>query len=409
MSPPNEAPTEETSIERPVVAAIELGDWEGLGNDKVRLELSPRRTVLVGRNGAGKSLLLAGIFRASQEAWLAPRSRAETPRYFRCDIRRPLQSFSYEFQKYENDEDEDETETTASSETSVSVPPRVQIQKWTERCWLSEAGTDLWRVANGMLTVAEEEPVQISPGIGMLATMDSRSTRLPEAALVWSMLIGFALIPAGVPRNDPAHRRDVYVRSSRNPSQRRWMRSAGGGRIESLAYTLAFFADTRRELFDEFAALARQLRLADTVDVRIYEDPAPRGEERRDFASVMFDGVNIGLLSDGTLRISELLVDLIRRVGSVVLVEEPETGVHPGLLSRLLQVVDSYALDRQIVISTHSPIVVDWCQWDELRLVERRDTRTTVRGLTKTESTQIKNYLDDEGLLSDFIYSQSEE
>ena len=38
----------------------------------------------------------------------------------------------------------------------------------------------------------------------------------------------------------------------------------------------------------------------------------------------------------------------------LVLVEEPETAVHPGLLSRLLAEFDAYASDRQIVLSTQS-------------------------------------------------------
>ena len=118
--------------------------------------------------------------------------------------------------------------------------------------------------------------------------------------------------------------------------------------------------------------------------------------------------MNIGLLSDGTLRISEMLINLIRRAGSVVLIEEPETAVHPGLLSRLLDVVDSYSADRQVIISTHSPIVVDWCQPDELRLIERVDARTVSRSLSANEANRVAAYLADEGTLSDFIYSQAD-
>ncbi|MEZ4302166.1 MAG: hypothetical protein R3B70_44980, partial [Polyangiaceae bacterium] len=58
-SPPPEPKTAE-SPERPLLLALEIGDWPGL-EDRVRLELDPEQTVLVGKNGAGKSLLLEGF------------------------------------------------------------------------------------------------------------------------------------------------------------------------------------------------------------------------------------------------------------------------------------------------------------------------------------------------------------
>ncbi|MFO0655195.1 MAG: hypothetical protein U0787_08960 [Polyangia bacterium] len=47
--------------------AVEVGDWAPLGGD-VRLELAGRRTVLVGRNGSGKSALFEGILLGGQIA-----------------------------------------------------------------------------------------------------------------------------------------------------------------------------------------------------------------------------------------------------------------------------------------------------------------------------------------------------
>ncbi len=61
-TPPPASPVAEPS-ERPRFLAIEVGDWPGL-EQPVRLELAPRTTVLVGQNGAGKSLLVEGWFLA---------------------------------------------------------------------------------------------------------------------------------------------------------------------------------------------------------------------------------------------------------------------------------------------------------------------------------------------------------
>jgi predicted ATPase len=118
--------------------------------------------------------------------------------------------------------------------------------------------------------------------------------------------------------------------------------------------------------------------------MQVYEDPRPNvtAEERRDVAAVTVDGMNVGLLSDGTLRVLEILVELLGPPGSMLLVEEPETAVHPGLLARVLALFDSYAIDRQIVLSTHSPMVVSWCAPNDLRLVTRMKELTLTSRLT---------------------------
>lgn len=393
--------------QQPTVSAVEVGEWPGLGGN-VRLDLGERRTVLVGRNGAGKSLLVAGVFRGARGArWIDPLHLEDRPAYFRCDVRRPgLAGLAYEFRCSPEEDDYDKGDAATVAETSAPEGQRLQVPRWTERCWEPETGAEAWQVQAGTLRVRGHEPTPISPGCGLLAVMNPRTTPPPppEASLLSELLAGFALIPAGVPRSDPANRREILVPSPHGV--RRWLRPRG--RIEDLAFTIATFYDNRRELYEEFVGLARRLGIVRDVEVKIYEDPtrATKPEERRDFASLLFDGLNIGLLSDGTLRISEMLINLIRRAGSVILIEEPETAVHPGLLSRLLSVIDSYSADRQVVISTHSPIVVDWCQPDELRLIERVDARTVSRSLSAKEAKRVEAYLVDEGTLSDFIYSQ---
>jgi predicted ATPase len=152
------------------------------------------------------------------------------------------------------------------------------------------------------------------------------------------------------------------------------------------------------------------LGLARKVEVRRFtsaDDSQPPGAAA--YASVLFDDVNVGYLSDGTLRVCETVLSLLSDSTSVLLIEEPETAVHPGLLHKLLAVIDSYTLDRQVVVSTHSPIVVNWCRPTELRLVERTAGMTSVRALSAEEVHSVEAYLNDEGTFADYIYSQGEE
>ena len=64
------------------------------------------------------------------------------------------------------------------------------------------------------------------------------------------------------------------------------------------------------------------------------------------------------LLSDGTLRLLALtLLAYARPPASVLLIEEPENGIHPPAMDTVLQALQSY-YDGQIFCATHSPVVL---------------------------------------------------
>lgn len=68
------------------------------------------------------------------------------------------------------------------------------------------------------------------------------------------------------------------------------------------------------------------------------------------------DGLGEGLLS--LLFIAVALHD--SGPDSLIALDEPELSLHPQLVRRLKSILGEYAKDRQIVLCTHSPILVDW-------------------------------------------------
>jgi predicted ATPase len=163
--------------------------------------------------------------------------------------------------------------------------------------------------------------------------------------------------------------------------------------------------EDNREAYDEFCALGNKLQLFKQVKVAIFRQEGG-DPESREIAALSFDGVNAGLLSDGTLRAIEILYNLLAlKPGSLLLVEEPETAVHPGMLARLLNIIESYTQDRQLVFSTHSPEVVSRARAGQLRLVQRFEGKTTLRRLTGDEAKRVQQYLCDEGTLGEFVFS----
>jgi predicted ATPase len=87
-------------------------------------------------------------------------------------------------------------------------------------------------------------------------------------------------------------------------------------------------------------------------------------------------------MSDGTLRIlGLLLLPFQRLIPSVILIEEPETSVHSGALGVILDILSILAEKAQIIVTTHSPELLDakWIQDRHLRLVTWEDGRSRVR------------------------------
>lgn len=66
------------------------------------------------------------------------------------------------------------------------------------------------------------------------------------------------------------------------------------------------------------------------------------------------------VVSEGTLRVLALAAVAVNPwAGSVVSLEEPENGVHPRRLQRIANLLVDLSADRQVIVSTHSPILVD--------------------------------------------------
>ncbi|MGB5916731.1 MAG: AAA family ATPase [Phormidesmis sp.] len=91
-------------------------------------------------------------------------------------------------------------------------------------------------------------------------------------------------------------------------------------------------------------------------------------------------------LSDGTMRFLALAVlELDLTAEGVICLEEPENGIHPERIPKILHLLQGIATDtdeavgsdnplRQVIINTHSPAVVQQIPADSLVVAELKDT-----------------------------------
>ncbi len=365
-----------------------LGDWAPLGGE-VTLPVAPKRTVLVGRNGAGKSLILEGCNPVNHALLSTPEARGPA----RWEIQ--FKSSAGNLLRYGYSWDL----APGSEEPSQYQPIR---RRWSEACHDVQSGLALWKVADELASF-HGKTMRLPAGTGLLG--HGMPSDIPsEARDLRTFFMGICSIESGVPRSS-SERSELVI-------DRNTAKEIGGNgsnrRIVQLASTIGYWSTRNLDNYKEFIDLARRVGVLKDVDVKIYKDPSPSAGHPRDLAWIEIDGNNIGLLADGTLRVLETLADLVEPRATLLLIEEPETSIHPGLLHRLLAEIDAYTLDRQVILSTHSLIVVDWAHPSDIRLVERTEGRTLVRALDDREVADVAEYLDDQGTLADYIYGRSD-
>ncbi len=94
------------------------------------------------------------------------------------------------------------------------------------------------------------------------------------------------------------------------------------------------------------------------------------------------------LTSDGSLRFFALVTLLNlppAMLPEVVIVDEPELGLHPAAVSLIGSMIESLATQRQVIVATQSPQLVDAFDLDEIVVMELEDSKTAVRRLDRID------------------------
>ena len=121
--------------------------------------------------------------------------------------------------------------------------------------------------------------------------------------------------------------------------------------------------------------------LNDITDIKTVERP----EDKHCYLVIKYkDGLNVPswTASDGTLRLLALtLPAYLPNLEGVYLIEEPENGIHPRAVETAFQSLSS-VYDAQILLATHSPIVLSVCEPQQVLCFSKTKSGATdiVRG-----------------------------
>jgi predicted ATPase len=101
-------------------------------------------------------------------------------------------------------------------------------------------------------------------------------------------------------------------------------------------------------------------------------------------------------MSDGTLRALGILAAIwLKPRPALIVVEEPEATLHPHALGAILDVIRIASAETQVVVTTHSPELLDakWIEARNLRIVQWADGMTRVLHLGQAPVEALRRHL----------------
>ncbi|TVP61999.1 MAG: chromosome segregation protein SMC [Nodularia sp. (in: Bacteria)] len=180
---------------------------------------------------------------------------------------------------------------------------------------------------------------------------------------------------------------------------------------EGIVYALVDILHTNRKHFDELEE--RLKRLVPNIQ-RIL---LPRGENKT-FLLELIDRysehhIPAADISDGTLRILAFLTALYQEnTPSIICFEEIENGVHPWLLHKMIELLKIVSTEGiagkpvQILITTHSPVLLNYVEPHQVRAVELDNEGKTQFHALPTDSKRFQKAMEAyDGALGDLWFT----
>jgi predicted ATPase len=102
---------------------------------------------------------------------------------------------------------------------------------------------------------------------------------------------------------------------------------------------------------------------------------------------------DVSALSDGTLRFIALATLFLQHKDfrpSVILVDEPELGLHPKAITLLASMVETVSAHTQVIITTQSPLLLDYFSPESVLVADRVGEATT---FTRLKSEGLAGWL----------------
>lgn len=163
----------------------------------------------------------------------------------------------------------------------------------------------------------------------------------------------------------------------------------------------AFLYLLQQKYPDHYRNICRTVRMTAPFFEDFRLEPDPLNEEtirlawKHKGSDQYFDASN---LSDGTLRfiaLATLFLQPERFLPSVILVDEPELGLHPHAITLLTSMVEKASSKAQVILSTQSSLLLDNFSPEDVLVADRMEGSTQFRRL---EPEKLESWLEEYSL-----------
>jgi len=392
---------------QPRLLSFTLDGWSVLGG-RVTVSLHDGVAVLVGRNGAGKSAILEG-FQANSSCAIGkfnPVSQNDVdnvPKILEIEIltstKRRLK-YNYEYVTISPSDKDDELDYSTVDDSEEN------LFSWNDCCqYLDGQKEILWTTNKGETTIKNDGiPITIlsSSLLGGFRISRNQTLDFPDEILLLRAVLQGVNILNNSPIRRLSFREEVLLKVSRKTFPSKFNFDLP----KNLLRQILILMETGE--LDELKSVCQRVGLGKISEQKSFQRASldENTNEEEYVFSVKLDDVDIGLLSDGTLRVLSIIVEIIAsNPSSTIIIEEPEAQIHPAMLAKLLNEIETYTYGQNLIVSTHSPQVVSWARPEKINLVYRKDGRTFVRKLGEDDIHNVIAYLSEEGDLGEWIYS----
>ena len=176
---------------------------------------------------------------------------------------------------------------------------------------------------------------------------------------------------------------------------------------------LAWVKSEPQTLYEAIRHWLQYLGLKD-FDFQVINEGTQRRIKFKGGASPTPYGREITEIGSGIGKILPVIVNcLIAKPGQVVLIEEPETHLHPGAQTYLADFLFAMSFSRQIIIETHSPTIIDRLRFrsihksvNELKDEEKPEIQIIFSELENNETLFRHGTIDE---LGDIVFEDTED
>ena len=114
--------------------------------------------------------------------------------------------------------------------------------------------------------------------------------------------------------------------------------------------------------------------------------------------------INLNKSGSGIVQIMAILYVVLTSTDSkIIIIDEPQSFLHPGALKKLMNILNNYK-QHQYILATHSHIIINSAKDASIISLEKEEYETKVKQIDKNNFSDIKKMLDNIGLsLSDLF------